>query len=283
LFLSHSDEDGSMPPWLMPLALLHPLVWVSLPHFGFFDALVGMTIAGAVHASSRKRQALSGGLLAVGILLKFLPIVALPFLASRGGKVRWVQVLTCLAIAGLGFGASVAIWGSSTFDPLLFAGSRPAVFSPYNLFGLTTQLLHSAIGATVAAAGLGLLLHATVAGRIDPVAAVVAAIMITLLSYRSGYDNYQMMAFVPLIYWLKSGAGGSHGVKTSMTLWLLAIAMIECGFPIVRRLTSEEGASRFLSSALLARWVAQAWLTAAIVVAGSLRTGCGAIRRVEAS
>ena len=70
----------------------------------------------------------SGLSLAGGVLLKYLPIVLLPFLAIDGDRSRpRVRFLAAsLATIAVGLAESWLIWGSSTFLPLMLAATRQA-------------------------------------------------------------------------------------------------------------------------------------------------------------
>ncbi|MBC7491137.1 MAG: DUF2029 domain-containing protein, partial [Novosphingobium sp.] len=73
---------------VIALCLLNPFPWVEIAHFGFFDVLVGIACVGAVHATRRGGDRISGALVGVGILVKSLPAVLLPVLASGGRRLR---------------------------------------------------------------------------------------------------------------------------------------------------------------------------------------------------
>ena len=113
------------------LLLLNLFPWVQIAYLGHFDVLVGLACVAAVHSLVYRKDALSGTYLASGILLKFIPIVILPFLAFNGRRFHFRLVGCCVAFVALGFLASVLVWGTSTFAPLAFAATRAPIWSIY--------------------------------------------------------------------------------------------------------------------------------------------------------
>ena len=69
---------------MLLLLLMNPFPWREIAYLGYFDILVGLACVAALHWQVRSKDWLSGTFLALGILLKFLPIVILPFLACMG-------------------------------------------------------------------------------------------------------------------------------------------------------------------------------------------------------
>ena len=119
-------------PWML-LLILNPLPWWQIAYLGYFDILVGLACVAAVHLRVTNKDWLSGTFLALGILLKFIPVVILPFLAFNGGRIHFRLVISCLVFLALGFVVSVLIWGAATFKPLTFAATRDAMLSIYVL------------------------------------------------------------------------------------------------------------------------------------------------------
>ncbi len=102
----------------------NPFPWVEIAIRGHFDILVGLACLGAVHAWVRGRDTLAGVSLATGVLLKYIPIVLVPFLALDRGRIRYRFLLAVVAAIALGLGLSIAWWGHSTLHPLTFAATR---------------------------------------------------------------------------------------------------------------------------------------------------------------
>jgi hypothetical protein len=191
--------------------LFNPFVWVEIAIFGHFDILVGVACVAAVEARVRGRDLVSGSCLATGVLLKYIPIVLLPFLILDRGKVRLRLLASALAVIALGLGASCAIWGTSTFRPLTFAATRESSllsilrflrgsYSPLRWFMASSDLDAMATPFLIVT-----LLRAWTWCRlrwIDPVSSAVLAILTLLLFYQVGFPQYQMVLFVLATYWV---------------------------------------------------------------------------------
>ncbi len=123
-----------------------PYVWVENAHYGHFDVLVGIACVLATQARIERRDVMAGGALGLGVLLKYMPIVLLPFLILDGGRIRLRSSLfiTACAVILLGLAISEAVWGPSVFRPLLFAAQRSSEYLSIfrYLKGLYSPLLH---------------------------------------------------------------------------------------------------------------------------------------------
>ena len=108
--------------------LWNPYVWVELAHYGHFDVLVGLFCVGAVAARIDRRDARSGACLALGVLLKYMPVVLLPFLILDRGRFRLRLLGLATALIGLGLGLSVLVWGTAVFRPIIFAVGRTSQY-----------------------------------------------------------------------------------------------------------------------------------------------------------
>jgi hypothetical protein len=198
---------------------LNPYVWVELVYFGHFDVLVGITCVAAVHSRVLGKDVVSAIGLAAGVLLKYMPIVILPFLMIDNLRVRLRLLFSCVAIVILGFSISVLIWGTSTFSPLTFAASRESRGSIYDMLNRAPSLLelvNRPFGTLwdtpnvdwlatpcLMVAGLGIFGWCTYR-RTEPALSAVLAILVTLLFYRVGYVHYEIVLFLLVSYWAVS-------------------------------------------------------------------------------
>jgi len=188
----------------------NPFPWVEIAFRGHFDILVGLLCLGAIQARIRGRDKLSGIYLALGVLLKFVPVVLLPFLAIDRRRVRPWFVFVAIASIAAGLGLSYHLWGLSTFLPLRFAATRRSTdlsifwflrgrFSPIQWFGRVDNYDELATPILVMA-----LMWAWAwywARRPNVEGAAVVAILTTVLLYRTGYPQYQMVPFVLGSWW----------------------------------------------------------------------------------
>lgn len=192
---------------------LNPFPWVEIAWFGHFDVLVAVACVAAVHARARGRDAASGAILGAGILLKYIPVVILPFLALDGRKPRPRLLLSAVLLVALGLVLSVLIWGPSTFRPLTFAATRSSsllsifrflrgVYSPLAYLGSLTDVDFLALPCLVVAGGS--IFAWCWWRRVDPATSALLAVLTTLLFYRVGFIQYQMVPFLLASYWAMS-------------------------------------------------------------------------------
>ena len=83
----------------------------------------GSSALAAVRARSRRRDVASGACLGLGVLLKYMPIVLLPFLILDRGRPRY-RLRTVMVIVPWAWVPACLSGGPTTFRPLLFAAGR---------------------------------------------------------------------------------------------------------------------------------------------------------------
>jgi hypothetical protein len=191
-------------PWLS-LWILNPFPWVEIAYFGYFDVLVALACVAAVHSLISKRDGASGSYLAVGVLLKYMPVVILPFLVFSERRFHFRLLSVCVGVVIFGFVVSTLIWGTSTFSPLALAALRRPTWSIYDVLAPTYSpaSLSWLEKPFLVTAGLGVFAWC-VLRRIGPALSATLAILVTLLLYRSGYFNYYMVPFLLISYWVVS-------------------------------------------------------------------------------
>jgi hypothetical protein len=151
--------------------------------------------------------------MAAGVLLKYLPIVLLPFLAldRDRGRPRLRFLAAVLGPIAIGLGVSYLVWGPSTFLPLKLAATRrSAGMSIYRfLQGPYSPLPRLGIpGNYEEVAPLAQLLALYGAWRWsrarkpDVESSTLVAVLALVLLYRVGYPQYQMVSFVMGAAWL---------------------------------------------------------------------------------
>ena len=192
--------------------LLNPFPWVEISYLGYFDTLVALACVAAVHARVGSKDVVSGLFIGLGVLLKYMPLVILPFLAFDEQRFRFRLFISCVACIALGLLASTLVWGTSTFTPLMFAATRPPWRSLYELLGSIHSPLHWFWEKpNVEWLEKPLLLTAEVVlfvwcmvRRPGPALAAILAVLIFLLFYRVSRNNYQIVPFSLISYWAVS-------------------------------------------------------------------------------
>lgn len=231
--------------WLAAVGLIAwawtPFAWIEVAVRGHFDVLVGLASVLAVHARRRDRDFSCASALAVGVLLKYIPIVLLPFLALDRGRIRVRLVLLTSALIALGLGLSCLVWGPSTFAPLGFAATRFSTYlsifrflrgrySPLQAAGYPVDLDRYCL-PILALALLGAWWWCRTR-RTDPATAAVLAMLLTMLLYRNGFPQYQMVLLMLTSYWIAE-EWGRRRRRTALALalaayfgWLVAFELV---------------------------------------------------------
>jgi Glycosyltransferase family 87 len=198
-------------PWV-GLWLLNPFPWEQIAWFGYFDVLVALACVAAVHSLVTSKDGASGTYLALGILLKYMPIVILPFLVFSKRLFHFRLLTFCVGVVILGLIVSVLAWGTSTFLPLRFAATRAPKWSIYTVLASTHSPLQSFLDSPnvdwlekplLLIAGLAMFTWC-ILRQIEAALSSALAILVTLLFYRIGYANYQMVLFLLISYWVVS-------------------------------------------------------------------------------
>jgi hypothetical protein len=212
-----SFAAGRSPSALRAIGLMilfwNPFPWVEVAFYGHFDVLVGLACLGAVRALAREREVLSGVCLASGVLLKFLPIVILPFLAFDRGRRRPRTRLLAAALIAIAVGVvlSVLVWGSTTFLPMTLAANRRSMGPSFFTFlrGRHSPLVKLNVipnvdwlAPYVQLAALGFAWRWSRNDKPDVEAAAAVVVLLLVVLYRVGYPQYQMVPFVVCLAWL---------------------------------------------------------------------------------
>ncbi len=127
-----ASPRSSLPWPLLVLWFWMPYCWVEIAEFGHFDVLVGLLCVAAVEARVRQRDVAAGVFLGLGVLLKLMPIVLLPFLVLDGRRLR------CRSAGRRGDHDPAGLWdqpghlGTDDFPPLDLRGGT-IVASPIDL------------------------------------------------------------------------------------------------------------------------------------------------------
>jgi hypothetical protein len=242
-----SGRGQSLPvAMLMLLAWFwNPYVWVELAHYGHFDVLAGLACVAALESRGHGRDLQSGLWLGLGVLLKYMPVVLLPFLVLDGKRIRWKLLAATVLVVTLGFGGGVVLWGPSTFRPFLFAATRaPQHLSIYRFLNGLYSPLHFVrayyAGFLDQWAPLILMLallrtwswHRERNVATEP--AAVIAMFVTVLFYQVGFAQYQIVPFMLVSWWLATREPARpQGRLLAMTLvayfgWLSTFDVIGC-------------------------------------------------------
>ena len=192
----------------------NPYAWVEVAYFGHLDVVIAITCVGALHARRLGKDTLAGVSLALGILLKYLPVVLLPFLVVDTRRIRLRTALATVLTFAVGMGLSYLAWGPSMFRPLRFAMTRGSsllsIFrflrgtaSPLRWITENPNVDYLALPC-LALTGLGIFAWC-VRNRVSPAIGMILGTLTTLLFYRVGFPQYPMTLFLLVLYALVEG------------------------------------------------------------------------------
>jgi hypothetical protein len=109
---------------VLVLLLINPLTFRLGIIAGANDLAVASLLLWAIWTRHSGKYLLCGAFLGLAALLKFYPLVFLPFIAVDQGRfnIRVIGVAIIVVLAGMGVAATA--WGASILSPLLFAMDR---------------------------------------------------------------------------------------------------------------------------------------------------------------
>jgi hypothetical protein len=222
--MASTGDKGPRLAWL-----IGPFAWVEIALYGHFDVLPAIACVAAAAGMFRGRLVVSGASLAAGFLLKLIPVVIVPFYALDGRRVRFRFLAGALVPMVLGYALSVLIWGPAALRPFSFASTRGSTLLSIFRFlrgaasPLGEFLVHPNLDAwstpCMAAAGLMVFLVCQWR-RSDPATSALLAVLTTLLFYKVGFIQYQMILYLLMAFWL-----GRYARVLTRDRWL-AVAIL---------------------------------------------------------
>ncbi len=212
LFVSLLRERG-----LAPISLIYVLaiptnvltIGVSFI-YGLNDALVAALIVGAVLLRLREHFIACGVLIGLAALVKFYPLLLLPFFALDERRLRWPVILSGLAVFLVGMCLAMAVWGQRPLHPIFHGSARDAKLmsilkSLANLHvksEVLTWLKH--YNSAVVAAGVAMTFVCTWIAKRNWLEAAVLGYLVMLTLYKVGHQQFYlpwlfMVAALPLL------------------------------------------------------------------------------------
>ena len=196
------------------LYLFSPFFWLEIAFYGHFDLLVGLLVINGIYLAQKKREIQSGILIALGFLLKFLPVIFLPIIAVRRThkiEIHWKIIVSSIMVMTSGMIISLNIWGESTFRPLLFASSRGSslisfwryIKGPYSPIALINQPVPDLdfLATPLLLMILAMIWLFYLKYQASIMHGSLMVILATLIFYRVGFLQYQMVLFLLLPVW----------------------------------------------------------------------------------
>lgn len=199
---------SSFPIWFSPAVtfLLAPLVIIHTYIFGTNDIVPALSIAFAFRFRRRDQHGWMGVALGIGALIKFYPLLFVPFFALIGdGRIKLRGFFSASAVFLGGMITAYSVWGDSVLGPLLWSEERvPRMLSILRFLeplservgggGLVAFAVdHNSAIVVLTAALFGL--YALLA-RLDWKIATLAGILAIFLVYKVGHTQFYLVWFV---------------------------------------------------------------------------------------
>ena len=219
---------------------LNPFFWLTTVEYGLMEVLPAACCLGALVFRQNRKLFLCGFVLALGALLKYYPIVLLPFLMLDGRHLRIKPALSCIATIAIGLYLSILIWGMSTLNPVFFAGDRTSkilsIFrflrgrlSPLKLFTNNPNL--DAYSVYVMAFFVFIVLILAWFYRLEVSLASVVCMQTTLAFYKVGHLQLYTVLFFLVPFWYLVSKLSDHQKNKilialgSLLMWITAMTI----------------------------------------------------------
>lgn len=177
------------------------------------DALVASLVGLALISHLHGRLALAGIFIGLGALLKFYPLLLVPFFALSRNSISWQLVRGTLLTLAIGVGAAFLVWDTQIITPLSFGASRPPTFlSPLTglqnldidwLTALVDFLLITNSAFVLMSMAIGLAI--TIYFRLSWVEASVIGLFFILVTYKVGHVQFYLAWLILLTALLPGG------------------------------------------------------------------------------
>jgi len=229
---------------LILVAVTTPWFWLEVVWYGHFDTLTAVLCIAAVALARRGLDAASGACVGLGFLLKLFPVLLLPFLGVWGRRLRPVLITSGVVTIVLGIGASVSVWGTSTFTPLRTNAARGSCFlsvsyylrGPYSPFYSLTNRYDWDELSMFCFAFVGLLLFAAAWWyRFDVVTKATLVLLSPLVFYKAGLPQYHTNVAGLLLYYSLVWPGlptRDRRLKTAILAYLGYLTAVNCVYVV---------------------------------------------------
>jgi len=186
---------------LFAFLILSPFSLITVALYANNDILPAaamvLALVGIVAFKSISSRILSGGILAIGCMSKFYPLIILPSLAVRRRHIDWAFVSGFLGTLILVASIAYAVWGKSALIPLQFAGSRGS--KHLSIFNFTKNVM----GINLDRFSIRLMLYAFLAmtyvqfkNNIGPVVGSILTLAAVLSFYKVGHQQFFLFFFL---------------------------------------------------------------------------------------
>lgn len=211
--------------------------------YGLNDGLVAALMVFAVLSKRKGFSFFTGLLIALAGLLKFYPILTLPFFGLNKGLLDWKIIFSGAITFLIGFLISIIIWGTGPITPILFnTGRDPTLLSillalktTFGDRGLITILINS--NSYFVLVGVMITFIFAWKNKFSWLEGVVIAYLVMLTVYKVGNQQFYipflfLVACLPLL-------------KTSSADWMAKVLMIVAVFLSIYHFGYQFGSDRY--------------------------------------
>lgn len=234
--LNHSSYCNKKKLTDFWLFLFSPYIIIQCFYYVDIDVLVAVLCIIAIQACKEHKYNLSGLCLAFSALLKFFPIVMLPFLSINGKKINWALIISTLSTILLAFIFCYYLWGENVFYPLTFASAREpkllslfralsGKFSPFTYFWPQLNPANLSL-PLMAISGTALFLY-HLKKPFSPTGGSLLALITVLGWYKVGHHQFYLVVLLMAFLYIHEGDRNAHQKPlVCFNIWLSLFSLM---------------------------------------------------------
>lgn len=235
-FLIRNQAIDKRQKLLLHLCIFfNPLLWFFVVEGGGNDMLMAFFVILSFYLYRKNEDFFSGVSMAIAIGVKFLPIVAVPFLIFSRKKIRWKYTYALILSLVLFFGISYFLWGEQNLNPFQYAMERRSkilsgfrflrgCYSPLLLFSdkpnidwLSTWM----IGASITS-----FFYFHIRYQLENILSAIIALGLVVLLFKVGHHQFFITFITSLLFWISSNDKNYLNVKKRVFSFNLFFSMI---------------------------------------------------------
>ena len=212
LFLCLLRERGLAPILIIYLlAIPTNVLTVGIGVFyGLNDGLVAALLVAAVLLRRREHFLLCGVCIGLSALIKYYPLLLLPFFALDGRRLHWPVILGGMAVFFAGMGLALAVWGEKPLKAVFFGASRGptlmSILKALRNLDVKSDVLTwlNRYNTAVVVIGVAIVFVCARSARRNWLEAAVLGYLVMLTLYKVGHQQFYlpwvfMVAALPLL------------------------------------------------------------------------------------
>jgi hypothetical protein len=174
--------------------------------YGLNDAFVAALLIVAVLLRRRDKFMATGLLVGLAALVKFYPLLLLPFFAVEDHRLRWSVIFTGMVIFCLGLALAIIAWGPGLIEGMIYNSSRPpkllSIIMAVNSLSVGKGLAHSLTqyNTYIVLFGVGAALLFALKAGLHWLEGAVIGYLVMLTLYKVGHQQF----YVPWLFMVAS-------------------------------------------------------------------------------